>query len=96
MSSLAKWRLSPGAVLTWRSWGDEYVVFNAQTGDTHLLDTVGREGLLCFEEACLDQAEICRRLATRLEIEPDEQLGDYVGKLLARFSQLGLVESVAS
>lgn len=91
-----KWKLNSAAALTWRAWGDESVVFDAQTGDTHLLDAVAREGLLSFCQVPFARSEVCVRLAERLKIEPDDQLDEYVGKLVARFSELGLVERVTS
>lgn len=34
----AHWRLVPGQLLRARQWGDEFVVYNDLSGDTHLVD----------------------------------------------------------
>ena len=34
------WRAIPGVDLHWKSWGEEYVVYNSGSGHTHLLDPV--------------------------------------------------------
>lgn len=37
-AGLRHWRLVPGQLLRARQWGDEFVVYNDLSGDTHLLD----------------------------------------------------------
>lgn len=34
------WRVKPGTGFEWRRWGDECIVYNDATGDTHLFSTV--------------------------------------------------------
>lgn len=39
------WRLVPGQRLRARQWGDEFVVYNDMSGDTHLVDAEAMEFL---------------------------------------------------
>ena len=96
MSADQQPRLAARGGLAWRTWGDTSVVFNPSSGNTHLLDFAATEGLFCLQEAALDRLDLCRRLAARLNIEPDQELSDYVGRLIERFDDLGLLERVDS
>jgi len=87
-----KWRVPSEVELLWHRWGDQYVVFNSASGDTHLLDGASREGLLCLQERALDQSELSRHLAARLELAADEQVQRYAARLLERLAKLGLIE----
>ena len=40
-----RWRAVPDYALSFREWGDEVVVFNQQTGTTHLLGNLASEVL---------------------------------------------------
>lgn len=77
--------------LVWRNWHDGSVVFNPDSGQTHLLDIVSREGLSCLQETALDVAELRDQLAERLEVERDDELRLYVERLVSKFDELGLL-----
>ncbi len=44
-SAQVRWRAVPNDALAWREWAGEIVVFNQQTGSTHLLGKLGGEVL---------------------------------------------------
>lgn len=46
----ARWRAVAADALAWREWDGEFVVFNALTGDTHLLDVLGIAALWALQE----------------------------------------------
>ena len=75
-----------------RRWGDETVVYNPASGQTHLLDLVSGEGLSCLQDSSLDLGTLCERMAGRLDIENDAELRQYVASLLSQLEELGLVE----
>ena len=86
------WRLSPGAELHRRVWGEECLVFNRESGDTHLLDSVAAYGLACFEASQHDLESLSIALGRAFDLEPGPLLSDYVERLIAKFSSLGLIE----
>ena len=85
----AKLKAHPG--LLWRTWGDESVVFHPESGQTHLLDLVSREGLARLQDTALDPEELCGKMAERLDVANDNELLLYVERLVSRFEELGLV-----
>lgn len=44
-----RWRLVQGQLLLARRWGDEVVVYNDLSGDTHLLDASAMDLLLALQ-----------------------------------------------
>jgi PqqD family protein of HPr-rel-A system len=85
-------KAQPCGDLEWRTWGDHSVVFHVPSGHTHLLDPVAATGLRCLETSPAGVEELAARMAASLDIEVDDALRSYVGKLLARFTGAGLVE----
>ena len=94
MLSAQKWRIFPGLRLHWRSWEDEFVVYNSASGDTHLLDQVSRDMLKVLESESPTLSELAGRLAESQEIEADAEFSSYLERLLATLEKLGLVERI--
>ena len=94
MGSERRWRGVPASALEWRSWDDEFVVYNDLTGSTHRLDAVAARILqeLSRQPATLD--EIVSQLATDLGTEPDDGLHTWAAQVLDLFRRLDLVEPV--
>lgn len=90
------WRVRPGAQLEWKHWDDESVVFNALTGDTHLLDLTAAAGLACLEAQARSLEQLVAALAQKLEVEADAQLHEYTRRLVGHLQQLGLIEAIRS
>lgn len=88
----AAWRTLEGSRLVWRLWEDEYVVFDAASGDIHLLDLVSGEVLKRLAESPAEVSRVVRDVASTLELEPDRELFEHVEQALARFETLGLIE----
>jgi PqqD family protein of HPr-rel-A system len=92
MSVNKKWRLSPRARLHWRVWGEECVIFNGESGDTHMLDSVAGYGLSCFEKSPHDLESLSLAVGERFGMEPGPLLRDYIERLVSKLSHLGLIE----
>ncbi len=86
------WKLSGGSSLLWRRWNDEYVVHNAGSGDTHLLDLLAGEVLKQLEASSADAQELTQRVAAAVELPADVVLVQHIERLLADFDQLGLID----
>ena len=78
--------------MIWKDWGDESVVFDSRSGETHLLDLPTREALRCFELEAHDHPGLSKALAARLEIDVDAELEHYVTQLITRLDSLGLID----
>lgn len=89
------WQLSPGSSLIWKAWDDEYVVFNAGSGNAHLLDALTGEALKVLERTGTDAAQLTRMLAADLGVEPSEELDRRIDKIIGQLYLAGLIERVA-
>lgn len=79
------WRLVPGQALLHHGAGDEHLVFNDLSGDTHLLDAQAMQVLRALQAGPLGPAEL-QRLCGAAD-EPED-----IGALLAELQDLMLVQ----
>ena len=88
----AVWRVIPGQQLRHRSWdGEEFVLYNNLSGDTHLLDAAAIEVLSALRPGAADAA----RLAAALQLDDDPGSAAMLDALLAELRKLSLVETTA-
>ena len=88
------WKVALAADLRWRFWDGQFVVYSPASGDTHLLNPVAGETLLCLQQAPGDLAEVTRRVAARLKLDPDDQLPERLQGFLVELENFGLIEAV--
>jgi PqqD family protein of HPr-rel-A system len=88
------WRITQGCELCWRSWNDEYVVYNSGSGDTHLLDLLSAEILKKIEEAPASSRALEDWVAGKVAVDSIPQISDYVSNLLLQLHSLALIEAV--
>ncbi len=94
-TSELRWRIVPGADLSWHSWDREFVVFNSGSGSAHLLNVVEAEALRCLEGRPLDFSELTRCVAGALDlVEDTADLERYLRMLLIQYQEVGLIEPV--
>ena len=87
------WRVPAGRELRWRAWDGEELVYHANSGDTHRLNAVGAAVLRAIERAGVDTPELVDRVAAALQVDRNTVIAP-VAELLARFEDLGLIESI--
>lgn len=88
-----KWRIPVGVELHSRCWGDECVIYNAGSGDTHLLDATAARLLLLLQNESITCSDLVARLAVSSQFENDAELAAYSVDTLSELARLGLVES---
>lgn len=87
------WRLNPCARLHWLFWDEDHIVFNAASGQTHVLNELGAAILRLLEEHYLNHTEIGQRLVAQYEeLVLDTELSAAIEALLANLDILGLIE----
>ena len=86
------WRSVDPLALHWRTWGEEHVVYDDGSGDTHLLDAEAAAVLLRLTRGPASTDELVTELARELEIEPNQALTSNITITLAMFKRLGLIE----
>lgn len=78
--------------LTWRSWDEsEYLVYDAASGDTHVLDQIAGQSLRQLEMAALSCEQLTSRVGQILNLD-EVALLPQIARLLTRLDQLGLIE----
>ena len=81
--------------LLWREWEGENVVFNLNSGNTHLLNPATVDVLRLLEKETLGAEEISARLISEVGVSSDEEeVVKNVETLLMNLDNLGLVEPV--
>jgi PqqD family protein of HPr-rel-A system len=89
------WRLTPGQQLRCRRWGDESILYNDLSGDTHLLDDSAMFLLRILQRATQPEAMLVVAMCTEFEADHDEASALDVGELLASLHALSLIEWTA-
>ncbi len=93
MASNIKWRARSGLELHVRSWGDEFVVYDGLSGDTHVLDLVAAKVLLKLQHAPSNVMSLVELLAPLLQTEiSDESLEYQLDNILADLNAIALIE----
>lgn len=86
------WYVPDGIKLSWRQFGDEAVIFNQASGQTHLLDAFSAWVLRELEKSPSSRDVLADRLVRETGLEAD--LADRrLREVLADFDRQGLVES---
>jgi PqqD family protein of HPr-rel-A system len=77
-----------------RSWGDESVVFNKSSGNTHLINPIAAKILALLQLQESSAVEISEQVAAEIQLEADEEILHRVEVVLKTLDSLGLVERV--
>lgn len=95
VTSTQRWKVPADAELHWRSWEpDQYLIYHAQSGDTHYLNTVAAEVLRYLQGESATADELTKQLAGTVGMEPDNALFNQIEQLLQQLDGLGLIEPV--
>ena len=89
----AVWR---AASLLTKSWPDVVVVYNLDSGNTHLLTPVAGQVLKLLADGPADATTIARRLACQIDLDSDLELDYNVFSLLNHLDSLGLIEPISA
>jgi PqqD family protein of HPr-rel-A system len=88
------WKVSEGSTLLWKSWDEHILVFNAGSGNTHLLDPIAGEVLRHLDNRPAHTEELAQRVAVALYIPISPDLECYIERLLPDLDQAGLIDPV--
>lgn len=81
-----------------RAWDNEVVVYEATSGNTHLLDTTAARILATIANAPADAATLARALAGLWQDTPGEQVHEYTHErldaILAELAGISLITPV--
>lgn len=90
--SNVKWRLISDQALQFRSWDDEFIIYNSLSGDTHLLGSAAAHILLKLQQAPSNATALTESLAPLLHAEMDDEFVSQIEHILADLDKLALIE----
>jgi PqqD family protein of HPr-rel-A system len=89
------WSVVTPEALHWKMWDDECVVFNATTGQTHILDPVLALLIRQIDEGCNNTDELLNRTTKLLGVDLTEEIRETLGQMLHQLAEFSLIESVS-
>jgi len=87
-----KWQLADENAFLFRSWDDEFVVYNGATGDTHLLGLVAAQVMVKLQQTPTDAVSLAEWVAPLLQTEADDEFMFVIEQILIDFDSLGIIE----
>ena len=90
------WSIVSGATLHWKVWDDDCVVFNAATGQTHVLDPFLALLVRQIDAGRGRTSEIFPEVTTTLGLDLTDEVRNQLEQMLRQLEDFGLVESVVS
>ena len=91
LETTAVWQVPEPDSLVWRSFDAYSLLFNARSGDTHVLDPLSREILDLLQESPRDEESLLRELGSLMEGEDPAALREAVHEALKAFDTAGLI-----
>ena len=85
------WRITPGQVLRFRQFDDEFVLYNDLSGDTHLLGDSAMHLLSELQRGPASAQALTASLAAALECPLDAAFDEEAGALLATLAGFYLI-----
>jgi PqqD family protein of HPr-rel-A system len=89
-----QWQVIADQALQFRCWEEEYVVYNACSGDTHVLAAQAAELLMLLQRASLDTEAAARLLAEKWQCELTSDFLEELEMTLCDMHALSLVKRV--
>ena len=91
-----RWAVPDPNALVWRTWDDEFLVYNTASGQTHYFNLLAGEALRSLEAEAADVCELIRRLANQFEIAEDSPPLQMIDRLICELDELGLIAPLVS
>jgi PqqD family protein of HPr-rel-A system len=85
------WTVPVENMLAWRVWDDEFLVYNAASGQTHHLNFSAGEALRSLEAKPGSASELVYRLADQFGIPEDSPPLQMIDSLIRQLDELGLI-----
>lgn len=80
--------------VSWRTFEGQSVVFHIPSADTHLLNPTAARVLQRLQSHPASSTALAEELALANGLEPDQELLEYMERLLTNLHELSLIEPV--
>ncbi len=77
--------------LRWHCYEDEYIVYNASSGDLHLLNPIAAQALKILEVSKISLEDLTKQVALQLDIEVGVDLERHIQHFLLKLARLGMI-----
>jgi len=94
MSEQVRWRAISGFMLHWHKWGNEHIVYNAGSGDTHLFNDFAALILSSLQEEAAMVDELSQLCASSFKQDENDELHAQINELLLELDRLGVIERI--
>lgn len=78
--------------LLWKQWADESVVYNIESGNTHLINPIAARILRRLEQQPSTVLQLAEYLAAEVNVDADDEVVQHVQRLISDLDELGLVK----
>ncbi len=95
-TSTDRWTIAAPGALRWEHWGEESILFDRRSGQTHLLTLVASGCLLLLQDADLDLDQLVDKLDIRFQSASDLSMREQITQLLLTFGELGLIKTAST
>lgn len=90
---MQRWELNALASLHWRDFGDEWVVFDVASGQTHWLDGISAAVLMRFQDGPANLDDVAGFIQL-LGVQGTDELKKQIIDIVSQLQSIGLVELV--
>lgn len=73
-------------------WGNDYVIYDQLSGDTHLLDNISGELIVALSLHAMSGIALLKKLDKLLEVATKVEMENYLFDFIDKFQKLGLLE----
>lgn len=94
MSEKRQWRAISGFTLNWQSWGNEHIIYNEGSGDTHLFNDLAALILNKLQEGAATVDDLLQFLAASHNQDKEEDLQAQINELLLELDRVGVIERI--
>ena len=84
------WRAACPLHLRWKSWEEEHIVFNVDSGDVLLLNPVAAQALKILETSSISLDQLTEQVARRLNVYCNEDLHQGITQFVYQLAHLGM------
>jgi len=95
MKQPIRWKVVAPDALVWEHLGDESVLFDRRSGQTHLLPQISVECLALMQDQAMDLEQLCERLEVRSHPAFENEACEQIDQLLRTLNDLGLTVAVS-
>lgn len=85
------WAALPAELLLWEQFGDEYVVYNRCSGETHFLNVTAAEVLRVLQEGPATLTAVVAQVCRVFDVEEEPALTQHISRVIQEFDYVGLI-----